>query len=232
MTPTDDRFDPMPDDPFDELRRALDVRPSPSFEARVLAQIDDVPARRRPWLWPVLAVAAGLVAVVVGWRLGGDTRAPARVEVAVQEGARPPAPTVTSSSESSTLRNRPSAPPAAAGAARAANSANTRPRVAVSAPAGPRAGSSKRPPTRVREQNRNDAGTSDELDRRVILPPDHERAFARLVSDLRSGRIVLEPDAFDPPDPPRLAFNEVKPLETEPLTVPPIDISSSPSTLR
>jgi hypothetical protein len=154
------------DEILDELRAAVNVEPSPAFEARVRRatqerhRADAVWAGpRRAWLWSVVAGGAVAAAVIAVFLLrSGDTGSPSAVAMAQ------PQPTAASA---------------------------TLPR-SIQQPATIATRLERKPPVATRRAAR--AALADRVTRRepdVLVPPDQAVALARLLEGVSEGRVMI-----------------------------------------
>lgn len=177
------------DDMLGDLRRELDVAPSPEFEARVRERVATDTASSTRWWWIGAACAAIATAMLV------VTMTPLRPRMA---GDVAPAQTVRMASavvpaDSAGEIAAPVAPAAGGRTIAAARSSAT--------------SHAQRP---VRSQ-----GQQSLLDAPVIVPPGQEEALERLVVGLRSGEITRVPSVPDGP----VAFSIVPLDPPEPIVL-------------
>jgi hypothetical protein len=154
------------DEILDELRAAVNVEPSPAFEARVRRATHEQhragtvwPGPRRAWLWSVVAGGAVAAAVIAVFLLRpGDTGSPSAVAMAQ------PQPTAASA---------------------------TLPR-SIQQPATIATRLERKPPVATRRAAR--AASADRVTRRepdVLVPPDQAVALARLLEGVSEGRVMI-----------------------------------------
>jgi hypothetical protein len=188
------------DEMLDELRTAMNIEPSPEFEARVrLATRESRPRgavwseHRSGWIWGAIAggaVAAAVMAVVL--LRPGSAGAPSAVAMA------PPQPTAASA---------------------------TLPR-SIQQPAAVATRLEPKPPVATRRTAR--AAAADRVTRRepdVLVPPDQAVALARLLEGVSDGRVMIGPTRSTDEDVtiaplPEPAPVMVKDVRIEPLPVP------------
>jgi hypothetical protein len=155
------------DEILDELRAAVNVEPSPAFEARVRRATHEQhragtvwPGPRRAWLWSVVAGGAVAAAVIAVFLLrSGDTGSPSAVAMAQPQPTAADAPSRSVQPPPTAAVVRPA--PLRRAVARRASNATT---------------------TVVRAGRR-------EPD--VLVPPDQAVALARLLEGVSEGRVMI-----------------------------------------
>lgn len=191
-----------------DLERALDIAPSPGFEARVRARVGREPRRVARWTW-VLTGAAIAATVVLAVMLVPERHLQVQRDVVATDARDNAAAVARGAAPASPPREAPAEPA----------EASRPPAVAI--------------PTATAARPRSDGAVTPRRSPEVVIPEGQMAAIRRLAAEAAAGRIVMGPERVATSAVLQItALDTAPPIEFDTIRFTPLSASDSPNLWR